>query len=299
MKNLMTRRNFVKFTSAVAAMTAVPAVSTKSVAAQPGSGMKLGLVTYLWGQDWDIPTLIKNCEETGLNGVELRTKHAHGVEPSLSKKEREEIKKRFAESSVVCLGYGSNQEYHSPDSIHLLKQIQDSFDLVKLCYDIGASGLKVKPNFLPEDVPVEKTIEQIGRSLNIVGQYAQDYDQEIRVEVHGTYTQSPKNMKAIFEHVTAPNVKICWNCNEQDLEDPGLKNNFDMLKGWFGETVHVRELNIGDYPYQELFDLFVAMDYKGWILLEARTKPEDRIAAMKEQHKIFEEMIKNAQSKLG
>ena len=37
------------------------------------SEMKLGLVTYLWGRDWDLPTLIANCEKTGFLGVELRT----------------------------------------------------------------------------------------------------------------------------------------------------------------------------------------------------------------------------------
>jgi hypothetical protein len=61
--------------------------------------------------------------------------------------------------------------------------------------------------------------------------------------------------------------------------------------------MHVREFNIGDYPYQKLIDLFVAMDYKGWILLEARTKPKDRIVAMIEQRKVFEKMVKNAQAK--
>ena len=48
------------------------------------SKMKLGLVTYQWGKDWDLPTLIANCEKAGLQGVELRTQHAHGVETSLS-----------------------------------------------------------------------------------------------------------------------------------------------------------------------------------------------------------------------
>ncbi len=38
-------------------------------------------------------------------------------------------------------------------------------------------------------------------------------------------------------------------------------------------------------------DLFVKIKYDGWILLEARTKPEDRIAAMKEQLAVFNKMI--------
>ena len=76
----------------------------------------------------------------------------------------------------------------------------------------------------------------------------------------------------------------------------GLAHNFKLVKGRFGATAHVRELNIGSYPYQELIGLFVNMDYAGWILLECRTNPEDRVAALIEQRKLWEEMIVKAQA---
>jgi hypothetical protein len=43
--------------------------------------------------------------------------------------------------------------------------------------------------------------------------------------------------------------------------------------------------------------LFVKVDYHGWILLECRTNPEDRVAALIEQRKVWEEMIGKAQAK--
>ena len=255
------------------------------------SKMKLGLVTYQWGKDWDLPTLIANCEKAGLLGVELRTQHAHGVETSLSASQRTDVKKRFADSSVTCLGYGSNFDYHHSDQAVVRKNIEGTKEYLKLCKDIGATGIKVKPNGLPKEVSKEKTIAQIATSLNEVGQYASDIGQVIRVEVHGKETQQIPNMKAIFEQVTEKSVKMCWNCNDQDLMSPGLDANFKSVKKWFGDTVHIRELNVGDYPYQQLMDLFVGIKYNGWILLEARTKPADRIAAMKEQLDLFNTMI--------
>ncbi len=253
--------------------------------------MKFGLVTYLWGQDWDLPTLIANCEKAGYAGLELRTQHAHGVETTLNSIQRAEVKKRLADSSVTCVGYGSNFEYHSPDPDVLRENIEQTKEYIKLCSDIGATGIKVKPNDLPAEVPPEKTIAQIAASLNEVGKFGQDYGQLVRVEVHGNRTQKLPVMKAIFDQVTEKNVKICWNCNEQDLLPPGLEGNFNMVKEWFGDTVHVRELNSPDYPYQQLFDLFKAMNYNGWILLEARTEPANRVAAMKEQLALFNQMI--------
>jgi sugar phosphate isomerase/epimerase len=291
MKNI-TRRGFIQqsFSAGIgiAALNYLPDLPLMAK-----GKMKFGLVTYQWGRDWDLPTLIANCEKTGLLGVELRTEHAHKVETNLSAVQRAEVKKRFSDSPVKCVGYGANFEYHSPDHAQLRFNIEQTKEYIKLCKDIGATGIKVKPNDLPASVPKEKTIAQIGASLNEVGKFAQDYNQLVRVEVHGNLTQELPNMKAIFDHVTEPNVKMCWNCNDQDLLPPGLEGNFNMVKKWFGDTVHVRELNVGDYPYQQLFNLFTGIRYKGWILLEARTEPADRIAAMKEQLAIFNQMTKN------
>ena len=295
------RRRFLKTGAALTlgAWSGTRVLGCSAPGTKPDEGMKFGLVTYQWGRDWDLPTLIGNCETAGYSGVELRTQHAHSVEPSLSPAEREQVKKRFADSPVECVGYGSNQEYHSPDPEELERQIKGTRDLIVLCHDIGASGVKVKPNNLPDGVPAEKTIAQIADSLNKVGRFASDYGQEIRVEVHGRRTSELPVMKAIFEQVTESNVGICWNSNDVDLKSPGLEANFNSVKKWFGSTVHIRELDVGDYPYQQLFDLFAAMDYNGWILLEARTEPEDRVAAMKEQLALFKSMVQQARSQSG
>ena len=63
------------------------------------------------------------------------------------------------------------------------------------------------------------------------------------------------------------------------------------MSHWF---MTVRELDSEDYPYKQLFKLFVAADYAGWILLEARTKPSDRVAAMKQQLALFKRMVSGA-----
>jgi len=290
MDNNHSRRNFLqKSIAAGVGLSLIDPFSAQAVIKK--SKMKLGLVTYQWGKDWDLPTLIGNCEKAGLHAVELRTEHAHGVETSLSASQRADVKKRFADSSVTCVGYGSNFDYHHADQDRVKQNIQGTKDYLKLCKDIGATGIKVKPNGLPEEVSKEKTIAQIAASLNQCGKYASDLGQLIRVEVHGKLTQQLPNMKAIFDQVTEKSVKVCWNCNDQDLLPPGLEENFNSVKKWFGDTVHIRELNVGNYPYEQLMGLFARMNYKGWILLEARTEPTDRIAAMKEQLEVFNKMI--------
>ncbi|WP_339902106.1 sugar phosphate isomerase/epimerase family protein [uncultured Cyclobacterium sp.] len=291
MDNNQSRRSFIQ--KSLAAGVGLSFLEPAAVFAKRPK-MNLGLVTYQWGKDWDLPTLLANCEEAGLLGVELRTEHAHGVETSLSAQERKEVKKRFKDSPVKCLGYGSNYAYHYTDQAKVRENIEGTKKYLQLCKDIGASGIKVKPNGLPAEVSKEKTIAQIAQSLNEVGKTASDLGQLVRVEVHGKLTQQLPNMKAIFDQVTEKSVKVCWNSNDQDLMAPGLEANFNSVKKWLGDTVHIRELNEGNYPYQELMKLFTDMNYKGWILLEARTSPADRVAAMKEQLEIFNTMLANA-----
>ena len=98
------RREFLKWTSTVPIAAAVAGriglAAEKDAAASNGetaSNMQLGLVTYNWGRGWDLPTVIKNCEQTGFAGVELRSTHKHGVEISIDSDRRKEVAKRFAD----------------------------------------------------------------------------------------------------------------------------------------------------------------------------------------------------------
>ncbi|MDE2833216.1 MAG: hypothetical protein OXM02_01685 [Bacteroidota bacterium] len=59
-----------------------------------------------------------------------------------------------------------------------------------------------------------------------------------------------------------------------------------------GQTVHVREFDVGDYDYRQLMELLTAAAYSGWVLMEARTEPEDRIQALRSQRQLFDDLIR-------
>jgi hypothetical protein len=227
-------------------------------------------------------------------GVELRTTHAHGVEPVLNTEQRSEVKKRFADSGVTLVGLGSDERFDSPDAAVVAKAVETTKRFIKLSSDIGSSGVKVKPNDFHEGIPREKTIEQIGKSLNKLGSFAGNYSQQVRLEVHGRCSELP-TIKAIMDVADNPNVAVCWNSNDKDLSGGGLEYNFNLVKDRFGDTAHVHSLDSTDYPYRQLIGLFVKMDYAGWILLEeGRYIPEDRIKAINEQRMLFERMLAEA-----
>ncbi len=235
--------------------------------------MRLGLVTYNLAKDWDIPTIIKNCESTGFEGVELRTTHAHGVEVTLTKAQRAEIKARFQSSRVQLFGLGSAFDYHSPDVAKLRKDIEATREYILLAADVGASGVKVRPNAFPKEVPKEKTIEQIGRSLRELAEFGAQHGVEIRLEVHGTETSLVPHIKAMLDAANHKNVGACWNSNRTDLAGQGFEHNFDLLKDRIYE-VHLTELYDEGYPYRRLMQRLKEIDYRGFCLAEIPESPD-------------------------
>jgi sugar phosphate isomerase/epimerase len=289
--NTSSRRSFVQNVSLASIGALAFGKTSPAVASAKFPKMQFGLVTYLWGENMDLPSLLAACQKSGIRGVELRTEHKHGVEPKLSPAEREETKQRFAASGVILVGYGSNCDFHHRDPALVKKNIEQCKDYIRLMHDCGGSGVKVKPNAFVKDIPHEKTIEQVGKALKEVAEYGYNFGQQIRVEVHGKETSELPVIRDILKVATHPNVGVCWNSNPEDLDGEGLEANFNMVKDRFGDTCHVRELNDTSYPYADLMKLFLDIDFDGWILLEARTKPADYVEAMIEQRKIFDKLV--------
>lgn len=291
----MQRRRFLTTSAGAAAGLFCGASGLGELAAadsKPSTGkMQLGLVTYNWGKDWDVPTVIKNCEATGFEGVELRSTHKHGVEITIDAKRRQEVKKRFADSKVELVGLGSACEYHSPDPAVVKKNIEETKAFVKLCKDVGGSGVKVRPNGIPKDVPIEKTLEQIGKSLREVAKFGADHGVDIRVEVHGRNGSAElPNIQRMMEVADHPNAVVCWNCNPTDLIGRGLKHNFDLVKDRIG-TVHIHDLRSTSYPWKEIFSLLKGSNFAGWALLEEGKVPTDIVTAMHENRAAWNQLV--------
>ncbi|MCE2415975.1 TIM barrel protein [Candidatus Poribacteria bacterium] len=241
--------------------------------------MKLGLVTYNMAKDWDVPTIIENCIETGFSGVELRTTHAHGVEVDLSADERAAVKQQFADSPIEIAGLGSAYDYHATDQAVLRRNIAGTKAYSQLAADVGAPGVKVRPNGLPNEVPVEKTLEQIGLSLRECGEFAANL---------GVGTSELPHIRTILDVADHDNVYVCWNSNFGEVEDGSIQNNFNLVKGRIG-LVHITELHRREYPWRELFTSLKASGYTGYTLAEIAGS-SDPIRVMNFYRALWEEL---------
>ena len=276
-----TRRDFLV---ACGALAVIGAAAPESFIVRP-SKMKLGMVTYNLAKDWDIDAIIKNCEEAKFEGIELRTTHAHKVEVNLTASQREDVRKKFHDSNVELMGLGRAFDYHTPDHAQLRKDIEATKEYIKLAHDVGAPGVKVRPNGIPKEVPQQKTLEQIGKSLREIGELGDSHGVQIRLEVHGTGTALLPNIKKIMDAANHPNVGVCWNSNPSDLEGQGFDSNFDLVKDKIF-TVHLRDIYLEDYPFRRLFKRLNEVSFAGFCLAEI-PESKDPIRVMKYFRSLF------------
>lgn len=268
------RREFLKVAGLTLGTAGVLRPQTRAAERTPPASfisrppkMKLGIVTYNIAKDWDVATIIKNCAEAKFQGVELRTTHAHKVEVGLSKTQRDAVKQQFRDSPVELMGLGSAFDYHTPDQAKLRADIAATKEYITLAHDVGASGVKVRPNGLPKEVPKEKTLEQIGKSLRELGEFAAGLGQQIRLEVHGKDTSLLPNIKTILDVADHKYVGACWNSNPTDLEGEGFDHNFALVKNRIF-TVHMRDLHLEDYPFRKLMTGLNESGFAGYCLAE-------------------------------
>ena len=226
--------------------------------------LRIGLMTYNLARDWDIETIIKNCSQAKFEHVELRTTHAHKVEVDLTPQQRAEVKKRFEDSRIKAISLASGFSYHHADPNRLRENIEGTKKYTILARDIGAKGIRVFPNALTDKgASEEKTLEQIGRSVREVGEFAADYGVEIRLANHGRGTNRITVTKRILDYAESEHVYVNWNCDASDTSGDGFDANFNLVKSKI-RNIHMHRLYDETYPYRRLFELLKRADYSGY-----------------------------------
>ncbi len=292
----MTRRNFLMRSAALTATLTAPFSFAQEAKKK---GLRLGLTTYQIGSKWTIPELLEFLPRFGLFGVELRTdmKFAHGIELASSQAARSEAAKRFADSPVKLVGVACGERFDSPDAGKLGKAVERTKELLRLCADLGAPGLRVFPNDFQKDVPEEKTLEQIAGALKKVAPVAESLGVELRLEAHGSVGLLP-HLQTLAQAVGKPGIRVILNSDFRDTKGEGLAANLEKVAPVLAGTVHIHDLTAPNYAeakfYETQFAFLKRIGWDGFCMLEIGDKPDNeaRFKEIERQKQRWNELTK-------
>jgi sugar phosphate isomerase/epimerase len=321
-KQTSSRRAFIaRSLKAAVGAGAIAALAPNVALAATKANLRFGLATYEWGKDWDIPTILKNLTAAKVYSVELKTvitagngsiRYPHGVELDLTKSQRADIKKRFADSPVEVVSLATSEHFpysqvsknkatvdgiriykakHNAEPISGPEITEATIDAIKeylqLSNDVGSKFVRVLPHDWLPDVPHEKTLDLLADGLNAVCGVAQDLGQQIALEAHST-PGTLANMKYVMDRMKYPKaIGIRINSEGRNVVNPSFEEQYAMIKDVVSPTMHVHNLKSSGYPYQTVINVMTKAGWDGWAFLEVSDNVPDRVAALAEQRALW------------
>ena len=148
--------------------------------------------------------------------------------------------------------------------------------------------MKVRPNDLPRGVPSEKTIEQIGKALNVVGEFGAGFGQQIRLEVHG----AAPGCRSFGRSWTSPPIPMWASAGTRTTRTCGSRgwNPISTSSNRLGH--HARPATRHPVPVPGPDEALLEGQLPRLVALEAGGKdPPDRVKALAEQRQLFDDYL--------
>ena len=271
--------------------TSCSIVSCTSGKKKLSNGIKFGFALDMNVKNFDLPKIIQNCEAVKYAGIEFLMQQSNIDELATNAAQRLELKKRFADSPLKCIGLSNTQPINLSHTDKRAMALTDTFSLINLCYNINGNSIGIKL----ADLDINENpdfIEYAAEFLNTIGNYANEYDRKIRVEICDINNNTIENLKCLFDQIEQPNIGICWN-SFKNSKTSLLKENLPLLKDYL-DTVHIQISGSDRYYQQSLFNLLVQMNYSGWVIVNDQLQDQNNIITMKEQVSVLNKMIKEA-----
>lgn len=235
--------------------------------------MKLSLLTYNLGRDFELEELIRICEAYDYDGIEFRSGVGpHGVELEATTEERKEIKQRMEDSTLEIAGIGTSCRFESLDDAERREQIDEAKRYIDLAAEVGCPRIRVFGNSFPEGADKDEVIENVGEALAEIAEHAAPTGVDCNLELHGDFSYWEYSLRAV-EIADHQRIGIVYNCNVSEIAFGSIGQFLEPIKPYL-RHVHMHELeNI--YPYQLLFRWLKDIGYTGFNSVESDTPSPD------------------------
>lgn len=229
-------------------------------------------------QDKTVPELIDMAKKFGYQSVEFRPewKHAHGIELSMTKSQRKEVRNRFADSGIEISAISPGVKFLRDDRD---KQLEKMFQYIDLAADIGAPNIRFFADKLPED-PAERSesrkvqagyqaraaekaweagvmlaLETHGNSIGVdTGEmmYLAGHPAAFRVNWHLSHClRNGEDADTAYRHIKGRVVHVHWSIPDDEIKMKAIERQFELLLyDGFAGTFSIEIIKEGDNTNQ-------------------------------------------------
>ena len=216
------------------------------------------------------------AREYGYDGIEPRAEsdHKHGVEISAGAGQREEIKRKSAETGVALCCVATSCRYADPAAV--AETVERTHAYIDLAADVGAPRLRVFGGQMPEGIAREKAVAAVADALKSTADHAGERGIVICVETHDAWCH-PDHLAAVMQRVDHPAVGVNWDIMHPVRSGGAtMASAYETLKPWI-RHVHFHDGAGDDKKFQLVpagegivdhaaaVKLLLAADYRGYL----------------------------------
>ncbi len=229
--------------------------------------MKLSFTSVSIGKDLTFEQCLALAKDSGCAGLEFRTGNVfpHGIEVSLSKEERKTRRRQVEDQylEVACLN--SQYELHNPEAAERRKIVDGVAATAELAADLGCRMVRVFGNNVPAGVNAQDCVAYVAETLGQMADKAAPLGVTILLEMHGQFNYWGYTLPAV-QAAGRANAAVLYNCDNRDLVSGNARETFLRVKPY---VKHIHMHDVGrEYPYLQLFEELVRMDYQGYLSAE-------------------------------
>ncbi len=252
--------------------------------------MKLGLLTYNIGKDWDLDKIIEVCKNWGYAGVEFRSEigNKHGVELETSKEARKVIKEKLEDAYLEAIGVGTSCRFEYSEEKLRRQNIDTAKRYVELAADMEAPRIRVFGNNFEKNADKEQTIKWVSEALAELNEFSEPYKVDVLLEMHGDFNFWKYAIKAV-EYSEVPGLGLIYNCSQKDKVGESVKSTYSHIKHLI-RHVHMHSL-LKPYPHKEIMQLLKNDGYEGYISAEIDEYSSDAETVAAYYAKLYYEML--------
>jgi sugar phosphate isomerase/epimerase len=191
--------------------------------------------------EWPLESLLANCCRYGYDGVEIRqiAGEANLLNVAdLASSRHAALRRTLADSGIAICGLASSVRFDYPDQTTREEQLRTGQAYVELAAALGSRFVRVFGDVLPSGPRSARqaTLDQIGESLNLLGEFAAARGVDILLETHGDFADSTV-VCDLMPRIESPAVGILWDTHHpwKFFCEP-LEQTWTRLKPWVRHT---------------------------------------------------------------